>query len=228
MNLLTTTFKFLNLLGGFSVVGALLAMAFLLINKEGFLTTSGEKLRGFLRFSALIWVIGAFGTIIFTLAQILGTTATFANSLVSTSPISGSTLSVSPTSVTVTGQLPLLADANEISVTDPNGVRVDDGTIMVNDVSATVGLRPLTESGFYTVSYILFAEADAPLEGSYRFKYQAPSTIAPENPTPQPSESHTPASSSWGTNVFVILLLVLAVGVTIGLSLYARKLFNNR
>ena len=85
-----------------------------------------------------------------------------------------------------------------------------------------------TESGFYTVSYILFAEADAPLEGSYRFKYQAPSTIAPENPTPQPTESHTPASSSWGTNVFVILLLVLAVGVTIGLSLYARKLFNNR
>ena len=74
MNLLTTTFKFFNLLGGFSVVGALLAMAFLLINKEGFLTTSGEKLRGFLRISALIWVIGAFGTIIFTLAQILGTT----------------------------------------------------------------------------------------------------------------------------------------------------------
>jgi methionine-rich copper-binding protein CopC len=99
------------------------------------------------------------------LLTLLGTTATHANSLVSTSPISGSTLSVSPTSVTVTGQLPLLADANEISVTDPNGVRVDDGTIMVNDVSATVGLRPLTESGFYTVSYILFAEADAPLEG---------------------------------------------------------------
>ncbi|MEY2850692.1 MAG: hypothetical protein RJA96_563 [Actinomycetota bacterium] len=74
MNLLTTTFKFLNLLGGFSVVGALLAMAFLLMNKEGFLTTSGEKLRGFLRVSALIWVIGAFGTIIFTLSQILGAT----------------------------------------------------------------------------------------------------------------------------------------------------------
>ena len=74
MNLLTTTFKFLNLLGGFSVVGSLLAMAFLLINKEGFLTTSGEKLRGFLRISAFIWVVGAFGTIIFTLAQILGTT----------------------------------------------------------------------------------------------------------------------------------------------------------
>jgi hypothetical protein len=130
--------------------------------------------------------------------------------------------------VTITGQLPLLADANEITVTDPKGVRVDDGTIMVTDVSATVGLMPLTESGFYTVTYLLFAEADAPLEGSYRFKYQAPSTIAPETPTPEPTISQSPASSSWSTNLFIILLLILAVGVTVGLSLYARKLFTNR
>ena len=142
--------------------------------------------------------------------------------------MSGSTLSVSPTSVTITGQLPLLADANEITVTDPKGVRVDDGTIMVTDVSATVGLMPLTESGFYTVTYLLFAEADAPLEGSYRFKYQAPSTIAPETPTPEPTISQSPASSSWSTNLFIILLLILAVGVTVGLSLYARKLFTSR
>jgi hypothetical protein len=121
-----------------------------------------------------------------------------------------------------------LPEANEISVTDPRGVRVDDGTITVNDVSATVGLMPLTESGFYTVSYLLYAEADAPLEGSYRFKYQAPSTIAPQTPTPQPTESQAPASSSWATNIFVIFLLLMAVAVTIGLSLYARKLFNNR
>jgi hypothetical protein len=87
---------------------------------------------------------------------------------------------------------------------------------------------PLTESGFYTVTYLLFAEADAPLEGSYRFKYQAPSTIAPETPTPEPTISQSPASSSWSTNLFIILLLILAVGVTVGLSLYARKLFTNR
>jgi len=162
------------------------------------------------------------------LFTLLGTTATFANSLVSTSPISGSTLSVSPTSVTVTGQLPLLPEANEISVTDPRGVRVDDGTIMVTDVSATVGLMPLTESGFYTVSYLLYAEADAPLEGSYRFKYQAPSTIASQAPTPEPTVIQEPASSSWATNIFVVFLLLMAVAVTVGLSLYARKLFSNR
>jgi cytochrome c oxidase assembly factor CtaG len=74
MNLLTTAFKFLNLIGGFAVVGALLSMAFLVINKDGFLTTSGEKVRRLLKISSTIWVVGAFGTVIFTLAQILGTT----------------------------------------------------------------------------------------------------------------------------------------------------------
>ena len=74
MNLLTNTFKFLNLLGGFATVGALLSMAFLVINQNGFLTTSGEKVRSLLKITSTIWVIGAFGTILFTLAQILGTT----------------------------------------------------------------------------------------------------------------------------------------------------------
>lgn len=73
MNLLTTAFKFLNLIGGFSAVGALLAMAFLVINQDGFLTTSGEKLRRFLKISSALWLFGAVGTIIVTLAQILGT-----------------------------------------------------------------------------------------------------------------------------------------------------------
>ena len=79
MNLLTTAFKFLNLIGGFAVVGALLSMAFLVINKDGLLTTSGEKVRRLLKISSTIWVVGAFGTVIFTLAQILG--ATFSDAL---------------------------------------------------------------------------------------------------------------------------------------------------
>ena len=74
MNFLTTVFKFLNLIGGFATVGALLSMAFLVINKDGFLTTSGEKVRGFLKITSIVWVVGAFGTVLFTLAQILGTT----------------------------------------------------------------------------------------------------------------------------------------------------------
>lgn len=165
------------------------------------------------------------------LLAFLGVTSATANTLVSTNPISGSTLSVSPTNVTVTGQVTLLADApdaNSITVTDPNGVRVDDGTITISDMSATVGVKPLVETGMYTVTYTLASEGDAPLEGSFTFKYLAPNSIAPANPTASPSQSQTPASSSWGTNIFVILLLVVAVGVTIGLSMYARKLFADR
>jgi methionine-rich copper-binding protein CopC len=154
-----------------------------------------------------------------------------ANSLVSTSPISGSTVSVSPTNVTITGQLPLLADAidaNVITVKDPNGDRVDDGTISISDLSASVGLKTLVVTGMYRVSYSLLSDGDEPLVGEFSFKYLAPSNIAPVEPNPEPSQIQTPASSSWATNVFVILLLIGAVIVTIGLSLYARKLFADR
>jgi hypothetical protein len=113
-------------------------------------------------------------------------------------------------------------------VTDPNGIRVDDGTITISDMSAIVGIKPLVESGMYTVTYFLASEGDIPLEGSFTFKYQAPSVISTANPTPEPTQSQTPAGSSWGTNFFVIVLLLLAILVTVGLSLYARKLFADR
>jgi methionine-rich copper-binding protein CopC len=161
----------------------------------------------------------------------LGIPSASANTLVSTSPISGSTLSISPTNVTVTGNVTLLADApdaNSITVTDPNGIRVDDGTITISDMSAIVGIKPLVESGMYTVTYFLLSEGEIPLEGSFTFKYQVPSVISTANPTPEPTQSQTPAGSSWGTNFFVILLLLLAILVTVGLSLYARKLFADR
>ena len=71
MNFLSTTFKYFNLLGGFATIGALLAMAFLLLDVEGKTSTSAEKLRNFLKVSAAVWVIGVIGSIIFTLALIL-------------------------------------------------------------------------------------------------------------------------------------------------------------
>jgi putative copper resistance protein D len=73
MNFLNTAFKYLNLLGGFATIGALLAMAFLLLDVEGRVSTSAEKLRNFLKVSAAAWFIGIAGSIIFTLAQILDT-----------------------------------------------------------------------------------------------------------------------------------------------------------
>jgi putative copper resistance protein D len=73
MNFLNSAFKYLNLLGGFATIGALLAMAFLLLDIEGKVSTSSEKLRNFLKVSAAAWFVGVAGSIIFTLAQILDT-----------------------------------------------------------------------------------------------------------------------------------------------------------
>ncbi len=160
----------------------------------------------------------------------VGIASASANSLITTSPTSGSTLSKPPTSITLSTQRALIPDANELVVTNAAGIRVDDGTITVNGISASIGVKPLTESGIYRVSYRLFSEGDLPLEGSFTFNFSAPSVITPVEPSPTPtqSQSQTPASSSWGTSVFIIVILVIAFLVLIGLILYARKIFRDR
>ncbi len=70
--------KFLNITASFAVIGTLLAMAFLLLDSEGKLSTSAEKLRSLLQLSAIFWFIGNIGTIFFTLANILGQSFTAA------------------------------------------------------------------------------------------------------------------------------------------------------
>jgi len=70
--------KFLNITASFAVVGTLLAMAFLLLDTEGKLSTPAQKLRSLLQLSAVIWLIGNTGTIFFTLANILGQSFTAA------------------------------------------------------------------------------------------------------------------------------------------------------
>ena len=64
-------FKYLSLVGSFATIGTLLAMAFLLLDTDGRLSTQAEKLRRLLWGCALTWAVGAFATIVFTLATIL-------------------------------------------------------------------------------------------------------------------------------------------------------------
>ena len=112
-----------------------------------------------------------------------------ANSLVSTSPASGAVLVVAPNAVSIVGSSPLQADGNQLSVTDPKGVAVDDGSVTVADASVVVGLKPLTTAGVYTVSYTLLATGEKPLQGSYTFLYNAPADMASASPTPTPTIS---------------------------------------
>lgn len=64
-------FKYLSLIASFSTIGILLAMAFLLLDSEGRLSTQAHKLRRLLWASALAWSLGAFGTIVASVAELL-------------------------------------------------------------------------------------------------------------------------------------------------------------
>ena len=164
------------------------------------------------------------GSVLLGLALVINAPSALANTLVSTNPIAGSTLKVSPSAITITTEKPLMDIGNEITVVDPTGKRVDDGTLTVGENMAVLGMKQLTVAGIYTVAYTLLAEGDVPLEGEYRFTYSA--VVA----SPIPSESVSPtaekvSSSDFATNLFVIGLMCIAIIVLIFLSLYARKLY---
>jgi copper resistance protein C len=92
-------------------------------------------------------------------------------------------------------------------------------------------MKPLVTSGIYTVTYMLLAEADLPLEGSFTFNYSAvvlttPSASAVPEPTTSAPTQQT--GSNLATNIFVIFLLGLSILVLIGMGAYARKIFKER
>ena len=165
-------------------------------------------------------VIGALGLTFLAVAPAV------ANSLVATSPIAGSTLKVAPSAVTISVEVTPMDMGNEITVTDPAGRRVDDGTLTVAGNDLIVGMKPITDSGVYKVTYNIISEMDLPLEGSFVFNFSTPTISAPVEVIPT-----TPAKvegSDFATNLFVIGLLVASLAVLIALALYARKIFNER
>ena len=165
------------------------------------------------------------------LITLLFAPAAQANTLVATSPIAGSTLKAGPSAITITTEFPLIEEGNEIVVTDPNGKRVDTGILTVLGTDAVAEMKPLETSGLYKVSYLLLAEADIPLEGSFTFTYSAVVLSTPSaSAIPQPSVSATaePVGSNFGTNLFVISLLGLSILVLVGMGAYARKIFKEK
>jgi methionine-rich copper-binding protein CopC len=92
---------------------------------------------------------------VFLISLIIGAMSAspaLATSLVSSSPVGGSVLSVAPTAVTINANADLTDGANELSVLDPTGNRVDDGSVQMQGATLTVGIKPLTVTGIYTVN----------------------------------------------------------------------------
>ena len=158
--------------------------------------------------------------------SVMATGPALANSLVATSPIAGSTLKVAPSAVTISVEITPMDMGNEITVTDPAGRRVDDGTLTVAGNDIIVGMKPITESGAYTVNYNILSEMDTPLVGSFKFNFSSASISTPQEVVP--STPTKVQGSDFGTNLFVIGLLVASFVVLIALALYARKIFSER
>lgn len=167
------------------------------------------------------------------LCTLLFAPAAQANTLVATTPIAGSTLKAGPSAVSITTEFPLIEEGNEIVVTDPNGKRVDTGILTVLGTDAVAEMKPLETSGLYKVTYLLLAEADIPLEGSFTFTYSAvvlstPSASAAPLPSASASATSEPVGSNFGTNLFVIFLLGLSILILVGMGAYARKIFKEK
>ncbi|MFM6941393.1 MAG: copper resistance protein CopC [Candidatus Planktophila sp.] len=155
-----------------------------------------------------------------------GAVGAAANTIVTTSPTAGQSLEAAPSAVTITTELPLLDTGNDVVVTDPSGIRVDDGTLTIAGTDAVVGLKNFVRSGIYTVTYTLLAENDLPLTGTFTFNFAEPTVIA--TVAPEPSQTAVPSGNNAGTTIFVLGLLLAALVVTVALARYARKLYSER
>ena len=155
-----------------------------------------------------------------------GSAAAPANTLVTTSPSAGQSLESAPSAVTLTTEVPILDTGNEVVVTDPSGIRVDDGTLTIAGNEAVVGLKNFVRSGIYTVNYTLLAENDVPLTGSFTFNFAEPTVVA--TAAPEPSKTAVPSGNNAGTTIFVLGLLLAALVVTVALARYAKKLYSER
>jgi copper resistance protein C len=151
-----------------------------------------------------------------------------ATSLVSSSPVGGSVLSLAPTAVTITANTDLTDGANEVTVLDPLGMRVDDGALQMQGAILTVGVKPLTATGVYTVNYTMMAVGEESLTGSFTFLFNAPAVIAEptpslSNPAEQPSDS---ASVNRTSDLLVIALLIFAIFILVLMVKYAKQTFK--
>ena len=154
-----------------------------------------------------------------------------ANSLISTSPTAGSTITSTPSAITLNTQDVVMDSGNTVTVTDPQGARVDDGTLTVNATTIVAGLKLMTVSGIYTVSYALLTNNDVPLQGTFTFTFKAPSVISPPSPSiASPSESATsaPATGGLAVPVLVVGLIVAVVAVFLFLVYYTWKIIKKK
>jgi methionine-rich copper-binding protein CopC len=168
--------------------------------------------------------IGRFSAIFLALIALSATPA-HAIDIAVTSPAAGAVLTVTPNAISVTTTGPLMEQGNSVVVTDPQGVEMSDGSLVVSNTTAVAGMKALTLSGTYTVTYTLISEMDGPLTGSYDFTFKAPGAVTSASPIPSTTSTPMPINGG-GTSSFVFIILFLAIGVAAFLIWYAKQTFG--
>lgn len=164
----------------------------------------------------------------------LSVTSAQAFELVSADPAVNVTVKTAPSAVTLTFSTEVTDSGSTLSVRAPSGVAVDDGSLLIDGANALIGLKKLTESGKYTVTYQVMSAQGEMLEGTYFFNFDAPAVIASPSTTsssgasPSPSQTQeTPAGatgkSSRATDIFMISLLIISFLVLVYIGRSLRK-----
>lgn len=144
--------------------------------------------------AALISLLAA-TAILFT-----GTTAQAHAELTASNPIADSVIGMLPPTVDLTfGEVLMTVegseDANQITVTDEAGKRIDLKSTKVTERVASVELNTSAGEGVFTVAYRVVSEDGHPIEGKFKFEVSvaAQSGAAEQMPTDVPTAVGAPA-----------------------------------
>jgi methionine-rich copper-binding protein CopC len=165
--------------------------------------------------------------IIGLLLALASANAAQAATLVSSSPAAGSRISTALTQVTVTADSALAEMGSSLTVTGPDGTRVDDGSVQPNGATALVGVKTLTAVGAYKVTYQLILANGQNLSGAYAFTFNPSSTTTPsDTPAPSPAQSLPALDHSsfvdrlkgGGIGLLLVALVLIVVGSRVARS----------
>jgi hypothetical protein len=157
-----------------------------------------------------------------TLLFILGIGSAQALTLVNITPTAGVVLTHSPTQVLLTFDTPLGEQGNSVTVTDPSGKRIDDGSLEVSGAKALVGIATLSSTGIMTINYQVVGADGVSLSGSSNFQVDAGALATPSataSATPTPVDTLPPLETSTAKNSFLSSLKSGGVGILLGVLL---------
>jgi len=122
--------------------------------------------------------------------------------LVSSDPADGATVETLPAALTLTYSAePMDAgDGTAVAVAAPSGADVTAGDPVIEGANVSVPLAEAAEAGVYTVTWRVVSSDGHPIDGSFSFTVDTPSTPLPTaEPTQTPDATVAPAPSDEAT-----------------------------